>query len=265
MPSQSRSVASRANESRLRIASVCRLLPTPADASAGTFIFNRLAALSAFAEVSVVQPVPFFPGLRPPPPWARVPTRQLGSLQVHHAPMFYVPGVLKSMDGRWLGRSIRNVLAELRRGGRLDLIDAHFGYPDGVGAARIAKELGVPHFITIRGLETDVLERAGVRDQLLNALHSAAGIVSVSHSLRDLVVSRGVDADKVLVAPNAVDRAMFRPGDRAAARAKLGIERDQLLIVSVGHLLSVKRHTVLIDALAQVRSTMQAKLVIIGG
>jgi glycosyltransferase involved in cell wall biosynthesis len=252
-------------ENRLQIASVCRLLPTPGDESAGTFIANRLTAMSMLADVRVVQPVPYFPGLRPSPPWSRNDTRQIGSLQVQHAPMFYIPGALKSMDGRWLARSIRDVLREMRRSARLDLIDAHFGYPDGVGCARVAAELGVPHFITIRGLETDILERPEVRDQLLSALHSAAGVISVSHSLRELVASRGIDADKVLVAPNAVDRTLFRPGQCSAARAKLKVSDDEALIVCVGHLLSVKRHSVLIDAVAILRSWIPARLVIIGG
>ena len=69
----------------------------------------------------------------------------------------------------------------------------------------------------------------------------------------------------MLVVPNAVDRSIFAPGDRCAARARLNLPLDELLIVSVGHLLSVKRHTVLLDAVAMVRKSVPAKLVIIGG
>jgi glycosyltransferase involved in cell wall biosynthesis len=90
-------------------------------------------------------------------------------------------------------------------------------------------------------------------------------LISVSHSLRELVVTNGVDPEKLLVAPNAVDRATFRPGDRREARSKIGVADDELLIVSVGHLLAVKRHTVLIDAVAELRKTLAVKLVIIGG
>jgi hypothetical protein len=235
-----------ADKSRLQIASICRLLPTPVDPTAGTFVLNRLAALAGIADVSVIQPVPFFPALRPMPGWASEPRRSLAGLNISHAPMFYIPGVFKSQDGRWLARSIRKALRALRDAGRLQVIDAHFGYPEGVGCAHIAEELGLPYFITIRGLETDVLARPVVGEQLLRALRGARGLISVSHSLLDLVAAKGVDPGCVLVAPNAVDRAVFRPGSRAEARARLNVSNDQPLIVSVGHLLSVKRHTVLL-------------------
>ena len=96
-------------------------------------------------------------------------------------------------------------------------------------------------------------------------MRGAAGLISVSHSLRERVIAQGVDPQKVLVVPNAVDRSIFAPGDRCAARARLNLPLDELLIVSVGHLLSVKRHTVLLDALAMVRKSVPATLVIIGG
>ena len=132
------------------------MLPTPADASAGTFILSRLAAMAEFADVCVLQPIPVFPALRPKPLWARERVRKLGSLEINHLPMFYVPGVLKSLDGHWLARSIRAQLTALKDSGRLQAIDAHFGYPEGVGCAIVAAELDVPYFITIRGLEIDV-------------------------------------------------------------------------------------------------------------
>jgi len=182
-----------------------------------------------------------------------------------HAPMFYIPGVLKAQDGRWLARSIRERVRTLRSAGRAEVIDAHFGYPEGVGCALIANELELPYFITIRGLETDVLQRPSIGEQLLRALHGASGIISVSHSLRDLVAARGVNPDRILVAPNAVDRTLFNVGVRAEARERLNVPGDQRLIVCVGHLLSVKRHTVLLDAFARLRERTPARLVIIGG
>ena len=146
--------------------------------------------MAEFADVCVLQPIPVFPALRPKPLWARERVRKLGSLEINHLPMFYVPGVLKSLDGHWLARSIRAPLSALKDSGRLQAIDAHFGYPEGVGCAIVAAELDVPYFITIRGLEIDVLERSGVRNQLLEAMRGAAGLISVSHSLRELVVAQ---------------------------------------------------------------------------
>ena len=104
-----------------------------------------------------------------------------------------------------------------------------------------------------------------MREQLLAALGAAAGCISVSHSLRDLIVANGVDPQRVTVIPNGVNRRLFHPGAPAVARAELGIDPGVRLLVSVGHLLSVKRHATLIEATRRLRKEMEVKLVIIGG
>ena len=60
---------------RLRIVSVCRTLPNPDDPSGGVFVLHRLKALAQCADVTVIQPVPYAPGLRPLPRWATAPRR----------------------------------------------------------------------------------------------------------------------------------------------------------------------------------------------
>jgi glycosyltransferase involved in cell wall biosynthesis len=255
----------RATRSALRIVSVCRTLPTPADPTAGTFVAARLAALARVADAHVLQPVPFCPVLRPLPSWARA-AHTVGLLPIEPVPMFYLPGVMKSLDGMWLGRSIRGRVAALHRQQPLDALDAHFGYPDGVGCLQVARALGLPVFITIRGFETDFLRRAGVGEQLRAALTTATGCISVSHSLRQLAIEHGVDPGRIRVIPNAVDRELFHPGERAAARRALGLDAQAPLVVSVGHLISGKRHDVLVRALVGLRRRYpRVRLAVIGG
>ena len=70
--------------------------------------------------------------------------------------------------------------------------------------------------------------------------------------------------ERVHVVHNAVNRRLFAPGNKAQARKRLQINSDLPLIVSVGNLLSVKQHDILISALAKV-TIGRAKLAIIGG
>lgn len=86
----------------MKIASVCRVLPTPDSPAAGAFVLRRLAAMAGKADVRVIQPLPFLPVLRPLSPWARAPSRDAGGVTIEHAPMFYLPGALKALDARWL-------------------------------------------------------------------------------------------------------------------------------------------------------------------
>lgn len=250
----------------MRVLSVCHFLPQPDRPSAGGFVLARIAALADFVPVTVLQPVPYFPGLRPLPRWARDPAHSVDATRIEHAPMFYLPGVLKSLDGRWLERALYRVLPRLEGDGAFDVLDAHFGYPEGVGCVRVARRLGRPAFVTVRGLETDVVEDPATGPQLVAALNAAAGVVSVSHTLRDLLVGRGVRAGQFRVIPNAVDRQTFRPGDQAAARRELGLPEDAPLVVSVGNLVELKRHRVLVEAFARLRQTLPgARLAILGG
>lgn len=250
----------------MRILSVCRYLPDPGSPAAGGFVFERLAAMAALAPVTIVQPVPYFPLLRPLHGWARELAHDHAGRRIEHAPMLYLPGVMKALDGAWLERSVRRTLPRLGGAGAFDVVDAHFGYPDGVGCVRMARRHSLPVFVTVRGLETDVLEDPATGPQLVRALNEATGVISVSHALRDLLVDRGVQAGQFRVIPNAVDRGRFRPGDRSEARRALGLPPDAPLIVCVGNLIELKRHHVLVEAFARLHASRPtAKLAIVGG
>lgn len=221
--------------------------------------------MSRFADVTVVQPVPFMPGLRPLPEWAAAHDRALEGLQVRHAPMFYVPGVLKSLDASWLALSVRATIERLHAESPLDAIDAHFGYPDGAGCAAVAKRFGVPLFITIRGNEQENAVRPFVGSRMLAAMRAATGCIPVSHSLAALAARHGVAPERTRVIHNAIDASVFNHGPSAEARAALGIEPDRKLVVSVGHLIERKRHHVLLEAFAALRRDFPRALLVVVG
>ncbi len=253
-------------DSKLSIASVCRTLPTPDDPGVGLFIMRRLAAMARQSTHSIVQPIPYFPLVRPLPRWAQAGKHVVGGVDIAYAPMFYLPKILKSRDGYWLYRSAIAHLTALRDNGNLDVIDAHFAYPDGVGCVRAAKELGVPVVITLRGVEEDYMRIPSIALQISQALASAEGCICVSHSLKELAVQAGARADTTKVIHNAVDRRIFAPKDKFGSRSGIGLPKDAPLIVSVGNLLSVKQHSVLISAFEILSQNLpDARLAIIGG
>jgi glycosyltransferase involved in cell wall biosynthesis len=163
-------------------------------------------------------------------------------------------------------RAIAPALRRRQRHGRLDVIDAHFGYPEGVAAVPLARNLGAAVFITVRGLEVDLLGEEVTRQPMIKAVNGADGCVCVSHSLRRTLTDAGADPGRMTVIHNAVDRALFHPGDRQLARFELGIDARQPVIVSVGRLVSGKRHHVLLESFARLRASFpSARLCIIGG
>ena len=222
--------------------------------------------MSKQAAVTTLQPVPYFPVVAPLPAWAKPAHREWEDLRIDHLPMFYFPRYLKSLDGLWLYRSIRRRLAELQRMGRADVVDAHFGYPEGVGALRAARELGIPFFVTLRGFEVEYLQKRLIGSQLRHLLRHADGCICVSDFLRSVVVNYGACPNKVRVIHNAIDRRRFYPGEKAAARRNAGLPVGVPIVISIGHVALRKRHHVLISAFATLLTKFpRARLLIIGG
>ncbi|WP_082858682.1 glycosyltransferase [Planctomyces sp. SH-PL62] len=250
----------------MRIASVTTEYPAPWNPHRGLFIQRRLAALSRIANVNVIHTTPWFPALRPWKAGQSPLVRDQGGLCVEHRKMFYLPGVLKGLDSRWVKRSVVTAIREVEREGPIDAIDAHFGYPEGVGCVRASIALGRPVFITMRGLERQILPLRWRGEQLRWALRNCTGIICVSESLKKLAVDVGVPPERIEMIPNAVDRRTFRPGDRDEARRVLGIEPEDRLIVCVGMLVAGKGQHHLVEALAGLRAKdARWKLVLLGG
>jgi glycosyltransferase involved in cell wall biosynthesis len=180
--------------------------------------------------------------------------------------MFYLPGVLKGLDSYWVKKAVLPVVRALEAEGPANLIDAHFGYPEGVGCVKAGLRLGRPVFITMRGLERPALQCRGRGAQLLWAMRECHGIVCVSHSLKELALDHGIDTDKVRVIPNAVDRDLYRPGNRDEARKALGIAPGARLIVCVGMLVHGKGQHLLLRAAARLRRRYPGlRLALVGG
>jgi glycosyltransferase involved in cell wall biosynthesis len=92
-----------------------------------------------------------------------------------------------------------------------------------------------------------------------------ARVVTTGEAIRDqLIKTLGLDPGAVVSIPTGADMTRFRPGDRAAARAVLGIAGTAPLIGIVATLRSWKGHRFLISAMSDPRLA-QARLVIVGG
>jgi len=246
----------------MRVLSLSYCFPNADSPSWGVFVMQRLAAMARRAELEVAAPVPVFPL------WtrrsARLPAREvLGGLTVHRPRFFYVPGLCKDLDGWFYARGLRRWLREYLAARPVDLLDAHFVWPDGVGVARLARREGLPYAITLRGKIYPCLERPRQRAQCAEALRGAAAVLSVSGPMAQVARELGTEARRVHVIPNGVDTERFRPADRAAARRDLGLPADVPLAVLVGHLKPTKGHGEFVQALAALGPDAHA--VIVGG
>src|SRR5207253_8249444 len=124
-----------------------------------------------------------------------------------------------------LALSQRPVIAKLlAEGYDVDLIDAHYFYPDGVAAALLGQWFDRAVVITGRGTDLNFIPKYTLpRRQIQWAARRAAGMITVCQALKDSLVDLGVAADRVTVLRNGVDLDLFKPMSeyaRAQARAR---------------------------------------------
>lgn len=247
------------------------LFPNAAEPHAGLFIRERMFRVAQSLPLTVVAPVPWFPlqsllrrwrpHFRPP-----VPRRELqGGIEVAHCRFLSFPGVFKRFDGVLLALGSLPTLWRLKQAGRLDVIDAHFGYPDGHAATLVGRWLGVPVTVTLRGTEVRHAATPALASRLRRALARAERIFSVSASLRELALRLGVAPDKVRVVGNGVDTARFHPLPQPQARAALAIPAGAKVLISVGGLTERKGFHRVIELLPALRERFPGLVYLVVG
>ncbi|WP_164962618.1 glycosyltransferase [Rubrivivax sp. JA1026] len=254
-----------------RIVVLSSLFPSAVQPGAGLFVRERMFRVGRELPLAVVAPTPWFPlqsllrrfkpGFRPGAP--RHETQQ--GHEVWFPRFVSVPGALKGWDGLAMALAAWPRLARLKREGRLDLIDAHFAYPDGYAATLLGRWLGVPVTITLRGTEQRQARDPALAPKLRAALQRATQVFAVSESLRQVALGLGIAADKVQVVGNGVDLARFAPLPRGEARAALGLAADAPVLVSVGGLCERKGFHRVIERLPALRERFPGLVYLVVG
>jgi teichuronic acid biosynthesis glycosyltransferase TuaC len=241
----------------VRVLTFTSLFPSEARPRHGIFVETRLQELikSHPVDARVVAPVPWFffrhPAFGQFASFARTPKQARRSgVDVRHPRYFMVPKVGVPFQAASMARaSMRAVDAMCADGWRPELIDAHYLYPDGVAAARIARRLNVPLLLTARGTDVNVLARLPeTASQIKWAASQASFVVAVSEPLKQGLLELGVEPSKLVVLRNGVALDTFRPEDKAASRLKLGLPNDPLLIC-IGNLVPEKGFSLAIECL----------------
>jgi glycosyltransferase involved in cell wall biosynthesis len=196
--------------------------------------------------IVVVAPQPWFPlqGLvrlfrkhfRPMAPRFEVSQ----GFEIHRPWFLCFPGIFKWSDGLFMALCSWPTVRRLARRHAVNIVDAHFGYPDGYAASLLARWLRLPLILTLRGKE-ERLSRTVVRRPLCAAIRSATRVIAVSEALRQFAVSvAGIPPQRTIVIGNGVDLAKFHMVDRSKARQAIAVPSDAQILISVGTLVERK-------------------------
>jgi teichuronic acid biosynthesis glycosyltransferase TuaC len=258
----------------MKVLSFTTLWPNHKQPLHGLFVRERIKALAKPCELRVVAPVPWF-----------IPVKFFGEqyynytqiqryekqdmLDVFHPRYLVLPKVCKFTDGLLMFYSLRNFLKHMRNEFPYNLIDAHYAYPDGYAAGRIAQELGIPYTVTVRGNDMTVFAKEKLRGELIRrSLISAERVFCVSRSLQDIVIALGIPIEKTEVLENGVDLHKFHRVPRSETRHLLQLPQESFIILSVGHLVERKGFHLLIQAVSDLQSKRDQTpmhLFIVGG
>ncbi len=259
----------------MKVLTFSSLWPNAVQPLHGLFVRERTKALSTLCSVKVVAPVPWFL----PIDWfgqkyyryTRIPAyEKQETLDIFHPRYLVLPKIMKWSDGLLMSASLRNGIACLRQEFPFDLIDAHWAYPDGYAASDIARGMGIPYTLTVRGSDlTAFATSRSRRGFILRALKNAQRVICVAPSLQELVIALGIKPEKTVVIENGIDRNKFHPISQDEARDYLQLPRSDKIILSVGHLGELKGFHLLIEAVRNLQllmesQTMGLKLLIVG-
>ena len=244
------------------------LYPNAIEPAHGIFVERRLLELvnNSDIQATVVSPVPWFPFkskiFGKYGKFSAVPKfdRRNGiDISYPRYPLIPKIGMLSAPGN--MARSTESIVRRLANQRQsVDLIDAHYFYPDGVAAALIAARLGLPFIVTARGSDINTIAAMSIqRKMILRAAENASAVIAVSEALGRSLRDLGIEPNKIHVLPNGVDLQFFKPGNRDELRQRLNFNSTTFL--SVGALKEAKGHDVAIRSLQHIDD---AKLVIIG-
>ncbi len=200
----------------------------------GQFVYKQALGLSARHEVHVIYPTD-----RPNPEAARDPFQHHPFRYPFHTyPMSQVRGLdILNVIGLFfrMTREIRRVKKDFN----IDLFYAFWTIPCAFICSLACGK--TPFLIGMMGADDKVFGRAGIaRPFIGRAVRKAARIIALSQELKLAALKLGAGGDKVAVIPTGIDLNAYKPVDKAAARAALGLPEGMLLLF-VGSLFKLKR------------------------
>jgi len=225
----------------LHVVTLTPFYPTNHDDVSGCFVYEPLPWLSKLGiEHTVLAVQPFYRGrfesasLAVPAQWIRY---------------FALPGGFGlPTAGAFLFAHCVGKLRALHRARRIDLIHAHGPLPCGHAAMLLRRELGIPFVVTVHGLDAystvQVSARAGkwCRRISQHTFMASRRVICISEHVREQVLTGVGRNARTSVVYNGVDSDMFAPTMQPAS--------DRSTILSVGNLIPIKGHDLLIRSVA---------------
>lgn len=243
----------------MRVLALTNLYPNLWEPQRATYNRRQLRILNRDqCPVRVISPISWSDELRhrragkpPLPPGRRA---ELDGMTIDHPRVYHAAGLLRGWYGRFYYWSVKRTFHRVLKEFKPTIVYAPWIYPDGWAAIKLAREAGLPVVLKAHGSDVLLLDQnPGRRAGTVEALKSADGIVAVSQDLAENMIALGANPERVRVIYCGVEKHLFHPGSKPAARQIVGFQGTEPQLLFVGNLVPVKGIDVLLKACARLR------------
>ncbi len=252
----------------MKILFISNLFPDATEPMRGIFNARSIKYLARLHEVRVISPRPTR-GF--PPFWSPTTVRARAEDKLfapEFPPVSYIPKIGSRWNHQLMARGLRDTVRAIRAEYSFDVVLAAWAYPDGCAVAGLAAEMDFPFVIVAQGSDVHQYLKIPVRQRLIiEAFNRAAGVVTQSRMLAQMLAQAGVAETKLHTIYNGVEAEAFLPGDRLAARTELNLPATETILLYVGNFLPIKNPLLLLEAFAELiirQPELRFRLVMIG-
>lgn len=259
----------------MKIVLLSNLFPNPVEPVRGMFNFHIAKHLVSLGhKVTVVSPLPYFPAIKAlqrMQTWykfSQIPTDAVwGDVRALYPKYPMIPKISDALQAFFMIPVLFKVLSSLQRSEGIDVVNAHYLYPDGVAACKVCNWLNIPIVLSALGSDVNVLAgKQSVSAQIKHALSDCSAITAVSEDLATKMKTMGNFHGKIHVFPNGVDLSLFAIRDKKVEREKAGWPADKKVILYVGRLSPEKGVDCLLEAARILkREQTNITIIVIGG
>lgn len=153
----------------------------------------------------------------------------------------------------WLLQTMSNLLT---KGKSYDVVHAHYVFPSGLLGLLFKKLFKTRLIVTAHGGDIDKMAKKSKRlhDLTKTILQQADHVIAVGQDLYSEITTHfQVDPQKVSIINMGVNRQVFKPQEKAAARGVCGMAPDQKAVLFVGNLLEQKGIMELGDSISLIK------------
>jgi glycosyltransferase involved in cell wall biosynthesis len=154
-----------------------------------------------------------------------------------------------------------------------DLVHANF-FMSGLVASRIKESLGIPYVITFHALgkirmihqkEKDAFPAARLDIEQMIVGDADHIIAECPQDRQDLIEHYNADPQRISIIPCGFSSQEFYPAPKSTARRRLGLKKDDLILLQLGRMVPRKGIDNVIRAMRYLKDIPKIRLLVVGG